>query len=197
LALANLGARRTDAYRETCGRLPDFGQPTHEVPLAAFLLNPAPGNAWGAAFVLKVWEVSPPRRRQEQQMVVRPAVVRPDAVADPARLLAFMTQADPVTRGAALCRASRHDEAAQLLGPVQEGPGLLYLALAEHGRGRAAAANEALQRAVRWLEAPSRDDPEQSNYARLPWEERLEVDLLRREAQDLLQTGKPAARRTE
>ena len=52
--------------------------------------------------------------------MVRPAVVRPGAVADPARLLAFTTQADPVTRGAALCRAGRHDEAAQLLGPVQE-----------------------------------------------------------------------------
>ena len=129
--------------------------------------------------------------------MVRPAVVRPDAVADPARLLAFTTQADPVTRGAALCRAGRHDAAAHLLGPVPEGAGLLYLALAEHGRGRPAAAKEARQRAVRWLEAPSRDNPERTNHARLPWDERLEVDLLRREAETLLKSGQPAVGRKE
>jgi hypothetical protein len=73
----------------------------------------------------------------------------------------------------------------------------LYLALTEHGRGRPAAAKESLQRAVRWLEAPSRDDPERSNYARLPWDERLEVDLLRREAEALLRGGKPTVDRKE
>jgi hypothetical protein len=125
--------------------------------------------------------------------VVRPAVVRPDTVADPARLLAFSTQADPVTRGAALCRAGRHEEAAQVLGPAEEGAGLLYLALAEHGRGRPAAAQDALRRAVRWLEAPSRDDPGRTNYARLPWDERLEMDLLRRETEALLEGGKANA----
>jgi hypothetical protein len=222
LALADLGAGRTGAYRETCGRLLVLGQRTLEASVAALLLNPAPGNALGAALVLRTWQDSEqypvplpplgrpdaalvlrawqnafPRRWQEQRQVVRPAVVRPDAVADPARLLAFTTQADPVTRGAALCRAGRHDEAARLLGPVQEAAGLLYLALAEHGRGRTAAAQDALRRAVGWLGAPSQDDQERSNHARLPWEERLEVDLLRREAQALLQTGKPAARRTE
>jgi dipeptidyl aminopeptidase/acylaminoacyl peptidase len=197
LALADLGAGRTDAYRETCGRLLGFLQPTPEVPFATFLLDPAPGNAWGAALVLKAWQDAIPRRRQEQRQVARPAVVRPDAIADPARLLAFTTQADPVTRGAALCCAGRHDAAAQLLGPVQEASGLLYLALAEHGRGRPASAQEALQRAVRWLEAPSRDDPWRTNYARLPWDERLEVDLLRREAQALLEGGKPAGDRKQ
>ena len=129
--------------------------------------------------------------------MVCPAVIRPDAFADPARLLAFTTQADPVTRGAALCRAGRHDAAAQVLGPAEEGAGLLYLALAEQGRGGPAAAQTALQRAVRWLEAPSRDDPGRTNYARLPWDERLEVDLLRREAEALLQGGKPAVDRKE
>jgi tetratricopeptide (TPR) repeat protein len=196
LALANLGAGQI-SDRDTCGRLLDFLQPTPEVLLATFLLNPAPNNAWGAALVLKAWQDSLPRRRQEQRLVVRPAVVRTDNVADPARLLAFTTQADPVTRGAALCRAGRHDEAAKVLGPVQEAAGLLYLALAEHGRGRPAAGKEALQRAVRWLEASSRGDPEQSNYARLPWDERLEVDLLRQEIEALLKGGKPAVGRKE
>jgi hypothetical protein len=50
---------------------------------------------------------------------------------------------------------------------------------------------------VRWLEAPGRDDRERTNYARLPWDERLEVDLLRREAEGLLQGGKPAVGRKE
>jgi tetratricopeptide (TPR) repeat protein len=197
LALANLGAGRMDTYRKTCGRLLDFLQPTPEVPLATFLLNPAPGHAWGAALALKAWQDALPRRRQEQVQVVRPAVVRSGAIADPARLLAFTAQADPVTRGAALCRAGRHDEAAKVLGPGQEVEGLLYLALAEHGRGRPGAAKQALERAVRWLEAPSRYDPERTNYARLPWDERLEVDLLRREAEALLQGGKPAVDRKE
>jgi hypothetical protein len=74
----------------------------------------------------------------------------------------------------------------------------LYLALAEHGRGRPAAAQEALHRAVRWLlEAPSRDDPGRTNYARLPWDERLEMDLLRREveAAELLGVKDPTARK--
>jgi tetratricopeptide (TPR) repeat protein len=197
LALADLGAGRTGAYRETCGRLLDFLRPTPEVPLAAYLLDPAPGSACGRARALKSWQDGLPRRQQEQRLAIRPAVVRPDAVTDPARLLAFSTQADPVTRGASLCRAGHYDEAAKLLGPVQEAAGLLYLALAEHGRGRPAAAREALQRAVWWLEVPGRDDPERSNYARLPWDERLEVDLLRREAEALLQGGKPAVDRKE
>jgi hypothetical protein len=200
LALANLGAGRPDAYREVCGRLPDFLQPTPEAPLAAYLLQPVPGHAWGRALALRAWQVSRLRRWQELRWV-RAAVVRPDGVPDPARLLAFTTGADSVTRGAALCRAGRHDEAAKLLGPAQgpaQGPaGLLFLALAEHGRGRPAAAKQALERAVRWLEAPNGYDPERTNYARLPWDERLEVDLLRREAQALLQTGKPAADRKQ
>jgi tetratricopeptide (TPR) repeat protein len=197
LALANLKARRTDAYRETCGRLLDFLQPTPEVPLATFLVNPALCNAWAVAPALRIWQGSLPRRQKEQRQVVRPAVVRPDSIPDPARLLAYSTQTDPVTRGAALCRAGRHDDAAKLLGPVQEAAGLLYLALAEYGRGRPAAAKEALQQAVRWLETPSRDDSERTNYARLPWDERLEVDLLRREAETLLQGDKPAVDRKE
>jgi hypothetical protein len=100
-----------------------------------------------------------------------------------------------VPRGAGPGRAGRHDAAAKLLGPVQEAPGLLYLALAEHGRGRPAAAKQALQRAVRWLEAPSQDDPERTNHARIPWDERLEVDLLRREVEALLRINKPVVDR--
>jgi WD40 repeat protein len=194
LALANLGAGRTDAYRETCSRLLDILQPMPEIPLATYLLNPAPGKAWGSALVLTAWRYSLGRWGGQRQ-VVRPLFVRPDAVADPARLLGFSTQADPVTRGAALCRAGRLDDAAKELGPAEEAAGLLYLALAEHGRARPAAAQEALRRAVRWLEAPSRDDPERSNYARLPWDERLEVGLLRREIEALLQGGKHAVDR--
>jgi hypothetical protein len=147
--------------------------------------------------VLKTWQLRLGGWQQKHRQLGRTALVRPDAVADPARLLAYTTQADPVTRGAALCRAGRHDAAAKLLGPVQEGAGLLYLALAEHGRGRPAAAKEALQRAVRWLEAPSRDDPERTNHARLPWDGRLEVDLLRQEIEALLKGGKPAVDRKE
>jgi hypothetical protein len=43
----------------------------------------------------------------------------------------------------------------------------------------------------RWLEAPSAADPKQTNAARLSWEERAEVDLLRAEAQALLKERGP------
>jgi WD40 repeat protein/tetratricopeptide (TPR) repeat protein len=196
LALADLGAGRTDAYRATCARVLGFLQPAPEAALASYLLTPSPGNAWAAAPLRRAWQDSLLRRQQEQRQVARPAVIRPDAVADPVRLLAFTTQADPVTRGAALCRAGRHEEAAKLLGPARDPAGLLYLALAEHGRGRLVAAQEALQRAVRWLESLGRESPERTNYACLPWDERLEVDLLRREAEALLQgTGSTVGRK--
>jgi hypothetical protein len=69
--------------------------------------------------------------------------------------------------------------------------------MAEHRRGRPAAAEQTLQRTTRWLTAPSRDDPEQTNFACLAWKEQLEVDLLRREAERLLKTGKPTGDRKQ
>lgn len=41
-----------------------------------------------------------------------------------------------------------------------------------------------------WLEAPSKDNPKQSNGPRLPWDRRREADLRRMETETLLRTRK-------
>jgi hypothetical protein len=86
-------------------------------------------------------------------------------------------------RGAALVRASRFDEAAEMLAKDNTYLGAFYRALAEHGRGRPLDARLVLERVTRSLDAPSKDDPQQSNFARLPPDQQLEVTLLRREAE--------------
>jgi WD40 repeat protein/tetratricopeptide (TPR) repeat protein len=70
---------------------------------------------------------------------------------------------------------------------------LLFLALAEHGRGKKDAARQALDQAERWLAAPapSPTDPKQTNARRLPFDVRLEAELLRKEAAALLHNDKP------
>jgi hypothetical protein len=100
---------------------------------------------------------------------------------------------DAVTRAAVLCRAGRYAEAVTLLADRSNAVALLYRALAEHGRGQPAEATKALEQAGQWLKAPRRDDPAQSNAARLTWHERLEIDLLRREVQELLQAKRKPA----
>jgi hypothetical protein len=75
---------------------------------------------------------------------------------------------------AVLTRSGRHEEAAGLLARRTEPAALLYLALAEHGRGRDPEARQALERA------------RASDTERLPWEERAEAAALRAEAEALL-----------
>ena len=63
---------------------------------------------------------------------------------------------------------------------------MLYRALAEHGRGEDDAAKAALDEAVRWLTGPGTTDPKQTNADLLPWDQRLEAEVLRKEAEGLL-----------
>lgn len=79
----------------------------------------------------------------------------------------------------------------KLLADQSDPAALLWRALAEHGRGRPDAAKKALEWAVKWLEAPDADDKEQPNTARLKWEQRLEIDTLRREVETLRKAGHP------
>jgi hypothetical protein len=99
-----------------------------------------------------------------------PALLRTDRLADPDRLLKLVRPGDDVTRAAILTRAGKYEEAAALLAPHTEPAALLYLALAEHGRGRDAAARQALERA--------RQEPTD----RLPWEHRTPGRSCRRPA---------------
>jgi hypothetical protein len=109
---------------------------------------------------------------------LRPAVARTVALgpgAVPAeQLLRLAEGAEAVTRALLLHRAGRHDDAVKLLAG-QSGPrALLVRALAEQARGRPAEAAQTLAQAAG------------AATAGLPWDERLERDLLRREAEALL-----------
>jgi hypothetical protein len=109
---------------------------------------------------------------------LRPAVARivalgPGAV-PAARLLPLAEGADAVTRALLRHRAGKHDDAVKLLADQSGVRALLVRALAEQARGRPAEAARALAQAAR------------AAAASLPWDERLEREVLRREAEALL-----------
>jgi hypothetical protein len=66
----------------------------------------------------------------------------------------------------------------QALGDRRDAAALLYRALAEQRLGHDDAARAALQEAERRIAASSADDPRQTSTTRLPWDERLEINLL-------------------
>jgi WD40 repeat protein len=185
LGLTQLALGREEAYRQTCARFREqFANMDRPTPAELYCLA-APrwnGGCPTALIGAAAFEV---RRRTARVYVARLYTLRPGAVADPAMLLPS-TAGDPLVRGAVLCRAGRCDEAVQALGERRDLVALLYCALAEHSRGRDDAARAALQDAERRIAASSADDPQQTNTTRLPWEERLEIDLLRGELAGLL-----------
>jgi hypothetical protein len=111
---------------------------------------------------------------------LRPAVARAVAQGLPSvpagQPLALAEGADVVTRALLLHRAGRHDDAVKLLAD-QSGPrAQLVRALAEQARGRPAEAARALARAVG------------AQAVEMPWDERLELDVLKREAEAMLKS---------
>jgi hypothetical protein len=62
----------------------------------------------------------------------------------------------------------------------------LFVALAEQGRGNNDKARQAYAQATAWLDAPSKEDPKQSNFARLEWGPRVGIEVLRSEVEQLL-----------
>jgi hypothetical protein len=170
VALCQAAAGQGDA-RTTCANLLRRLRPGPEAREVAGPLAAAPGGLpalLGAAA----------RPAQERAARVRAGLLRGGRVADPERLLALLPPADALSRAAVLTRAGRSLEAAALLAGRNDPAALLYLALAEHGRGRAAAARQALQQAARALDAPG--------AAARPWPERAEAAALRAEAEALL-----------
>jgi WD40 repeat protein/tRNA A-37 threonylcarbamoyl transferase component Bud32 len=121
--------------------------------------------------------------------VARCAAVLADGIEDIKQLKPFPELNDPVTRGAVLFRSGKPKEAAEALKDTNDEVGLLFLALAEHGRGRPAEARKALDR-LRQLLLNAAADPLAPSPA-LPWQKRLEVYLLFQEAEALLQGRKP------
>jgi hypothetical protein len=192
LALIHLALNQPDAYRQTSARFLERVAHPPEAAAVGLALGPAPGDALGRAALS--WsgplleQLLEPRRQ-----AARTCALRQGAVAEPGRLLP-LAGGDPVVRGALLCRAGRYDETVQALSQSQGAVALLYRALAEHGRGKADAAKQALDQAERWLAAPSQEDPKRTNAERLPWDQRLECDLLRQEVKArLLPAGPPGS----
>jgi WD40 repeat protein/tetratricopeptide (TPR) repeat protein/predicted Ser/Thr protein kinase len=144
--------------------------------------------------------------------VVWTCVVGPAAGVDHGRCVHMMETADagqmPITHlktlGAALYRAGRFEEAVRRLDEaIARGKGgtawdWLFLAMSYHRLGRADEARQAPERAARWVaQAEDGKLPDGSTPRPLPWTARLELRLLRREAEELLGDGKPSGERPE
>jgi tetratricopeptide (TPR) repeat protein len=187
LALTHLAEGRPDDYRQTCGLMLRHFGPAPQAVVVGLLFGPAadvPLPA-AAAALLTAPDLAPPPPTA-RALTARTCALRADGAADPAGLLSLAGANDPLTRGAVLCRAGRPAEAVQALRASQDAAGLLYRALAEQQRGRGAEARKDHEQAVQWLATPSKNDPKQPNAARLSWDQRLEVDLLRKEVEALL-----------
>jgi tetratricopeptide (TPR) repeat protein len=126
----------------------------------------------------------------------------PDSVADPARVVALARRArdqEPGnvnclnTLGMALYRAGQFDDARQCLAEAAKVPrpmenvwDWLCLAMTHHQLGQPNEAQGWLDKAVQALDQTAVDRPPPGAAALLAWQERLELQLLRREATLLL-----------
>ncbi len=179
-ALCEAAAGQGGAYRQSCGELLRLLPGRAHLVSGSGLVAAAPGGL--PALVAAVAAVTV--TDAERSLWLRTLLLLPGAVPDPSRLPPLVPEYDALTRGAALCRAGRCEEAAKALAGRTEPAALLYLALSEQGRGQTTAARQALTRAARLLDEPGAS-------ARMSWEERLEAQLLRAEVQAILQQFKP------
>jgi hypothetical protein len=190
LALVQLSLNQPEDSRQTCTRfLERFAHPS-EAAAVGLAFGPAALDPLGHAVLASG---AGPRLEvllAARAAAVRTAVLRRDATADPARLLPW-AGTDPLVRGAVICRAGRHDDAVQALADRRDAAALLFRALGEHGRGNSESARAALAEAERWLDAPGAGDPKQTNAERLPWDQRVEVGVLRAEVRAVLRVAKP------
>jgi tetratricopeptide (TPR) repeat protein len=181
LALAHLGAGDLPGYRRACAEMARrFGR--DEDRETAFWL------AWACALA--------PEALADASVLVRAgekALAPPPDAFDSLNVL-----------GAALYRAGRLEEAVRRLGEANAAYDLanarqrspivytwLFQAMAHHALGHQKEAGEWLQKAVHWTDQVAED----KTLLPMPWNRRLTVRLLRREAEALLQ-GPPAGQRT-
>jgi len=187
LCLAELGAGREDAYRRTRARLPWRASRPPDAAPAVSLRGLMPGNGPAAAVLGAVAQISW-QRAQPAAVAWRVSVLRPGKVPDPQQVLPKLGPASAITKAGILYRAGRYADAVAAARAEPHALACLYRAMAECARARPAKAKEALAQADKWLAAPQADNPEKTNAAGLTWDFRLEVDLLRAEAEALLGT---------
>jgi hypothetical protein len=122
---------------------------------------------------------------EEESGAFRACLVAGPGPIDLAMLGSLAAEGDTLTRGAMLCRAGRHDEAVRVLRQSPDVVARFYQALAEHGRGQPTAARTVLAEAKHWLKRYDRGRGA-THAALLPWDIRLEIELLGAELERLL-----------
>jgi WD40 repeat protein/tRNA A-37 threonylcarbamoyl transferase component Bud32/tetratricopeptide (TPR) repeat protein len=176
LALTEMALNQTDAYRASCTQTLDRFRATEDPALAALL-------AWTCSLA--------PGSTADPERVVQLAGL---AVGREPNNYAFAR-----AQGAAFYRAGKFQEAVERFTSAvqrreQPAPSAwLYLALA-HGRlHHAAEAKKWLGKARQWVDQAPRQEPGAAadknalDWHKLPWNERLALTLLQREAEALLQ----------
>jgi hypothetical protein len=153
LALAHLHTGQVDAYRRVCQQM----QERFAVPGEASLF--------------------------EWQQTIGAAVPQPGVLKNPQTWLARLPKDDKLLRGAILCRAGKHAEAVAELSDARDPVGMLFRAVAEHGRGHKEAARAALAEARKVIPEEKIDLIEQTP---LPWLEMVETRVLVKELEALL-----------
>jgi Flp pilus assembly protein TadD len=163
-------------------------------------LKAGEGDAYRQACAALVQRFGKTKDPGVAENVVRACVLRPDALADMARLLPLARVATrsndpgPAWAGAALYRAGKYAEAAHRLElaakacPLRAGA-WCFLAMARQRLGQTAEARRALDEAVRWIEEANReeaDDLTETRPAWGAWHEKLECEILLAEATQLL-----------
>jgi WD40 repeat protein/tetratricopeptide (TPR) repeat protein len=214
LALAQLGRAlaqhgRGDtaaykAYKKTCAQmLAMFGR-TPAAVWAGGAFAAGPFNPSAAPLALHAADHAVRVNREAPDVTAVRCTTRPDTLTDWRRLIRLTANSPDDVRGAVLCRTGRYDEAVKLLEPLSTGysGGLsllattmpfgshsprvsLYLALAEHGRGRTRKAKQLREETIAWLAQPLSYDPKQKTRDGLAWTERVQVDQLCRELEGL------------
>jgi tetratricopeptide (TPR) repeat protein len=173
LALTRLAARDLDGYRRACVDRHRFDKDDFDNS-AAWMCCLGPRALPDLAFVVK-------RARQEAEKHEMPEYLN--------------------TLGAALYRAGEYRAAVQMLNRAIEERGTgtahdwLFLAMAHHRLKQPDQAKGNLEKAVKWIEAARDVQPGESEELLPPnvlsWSARLELTVLRREAEEVLQ--EPAA----
>jgi WD40 repeat protein/tetratricopeptide (TPR) repeat protein len=185
LAQAHLHLNDASGYRECCARaLKRFGE-TEDPVLAASL-------AWTCSLA--------PGATADHDQVVRLAhLVHVQDMQSSGRL----TPGTERAHGAALYRAGKFQEAITLFTPAmqqREQPSplaWLFLAMAHQRLKHPEEAKKWLDKAREWIEEARRQKPGEGgdknalSWAKLPWDDRLALTLLQREAEDLIR-GDPA-----
>jgi hypothetical protein len=185
LALAQVQAGQPDAFARTSRQMQQRFRVPGEVAQTGFALA-VPLQPFGGVTVALLRHPGLPGAGLYDRLVtVRTAVLRPGTLAEPESWLAVLPREEKLLRGAVLCRAGKHADAVKELEGLQEPVAVLFRALAEHGRGNQDAARQALAEARKLLPPAKIDLVEQTP---LPWDQRVEIDVLRREVEALLAT---------